>query len=70
MTTYLLQLQPRYEARRDPLTGVWQVLENGRPMATTESEADARFLSQSADARRATLVKPIGPMVIIQATES
>lgn len=62
----LFSHQPNDEARRDPLTGEWQVLEDGRPMAQAANEAAAKFLAQAAATRRSSLVKPIGPMLVIR----
>lgn len=56
---------PQYEAVQDNGSGQWLVLEDGRAMAVGASEADARFLAQAAASRRASLVTPIGPMVVI-----
>ena len=63
----LLRNQPHYEARQDPVTGEWHVLEDGRLMAKAACEADARFLAQAAAGRRSSLIQPIGPMLVIPA---
>jgi len=62
-----LQSQPRYDVVQDAVSGEWLILEDGRTMARATEQGDALFLAQSAGARRAALVQPIGPMLVIRA---